>query len=206
VAQLLSQDAAGYHIKILERDAQRCRELALWLPQVLVLNGDATDLKVLQEEGIGSMDGVIVVTDDDGTNLIAALLAKTHGAREVITLVKRPDLVSLVAALGIDAAISPRLITADAMLRYLRRGQVLSMFTSISTEAETLEMEVLPRARIVGRPLYKANIPEGVLIGAIAHGDTITIPRGDTAIEAYDRVLVFALPKAVSKATHLLGH
>jgi trk system potassium uptake protein TrkA len=205
VAHLLSQDAARYNIKILERHMQRCHELATLLPHALVLNGDATDLRVLQEEGIRDMDGVIVVTDDDGTNLIAALLAKTHGAHEVITLVKRPDLVSLVSALGIDAAISPRLITADAMLRYLRRGQVLSMFTSTSTEAETLEMEALPRARIVGRPLYKVNIPEGIIIGAIAHGDTITIPRGDTVIEAYDRVLVFALPQAVSKATRLLG-
>jgi trk system potassium uptake protein TrkA len=205
VAHLLSQDAARYNIKILERNMQRCHELATLLPHALVLNGDATDLRVLQEEGIRDMDGVIVVTDDDGTNLIAALLAKTHGAHEVITLVKRPDLVSLVSALGIDAAISPRLITADAMLRYLRRGQVLSMFTSTSTEAETLEMEALQRARIVGRPLYKVNIPEGIIIGAIAHGDTITIPRGDTVIEAYDRVLVFALPQAVSKATRLLG-
>jgi trk system potassium uptake protein len=205
VAHLLSQDAAGYHIKVLERHAQRCHELATQLPQVRVLNGDATDLKVLQEEGIGNMDGVIVVTDDDGTNLIAALLAKTHGAREVIALVKRPELVSLVTALGIDAAISPRLITADAILRYLRRGQVLSMFTSISTEAETLEMEALPRAKIVGRPLHKVNIPEGIIIGALARDDTITIPRGNTVIEAYDRVLVFALPQAVSKATRLLG-
>jgi trk system potassium uptake protein TrkA len=205
VAHLLSHDTARYNIKILERHTPRCHELAILLPQALVLNGDATDLKVLQEEGIGDMDGVIVVTDDDGTNLIAALLAKTHGAHEVITLIKRPDLVSLVSALGIDAAISPRLITADAMLRYLRRGQVLSMFTSTSTEAETLEMEALPRARIVGRPLHKVNIPEGIIIGAIAHGDTVTIPRGDTVIEAYDRVLVFALPQAVSKATRLLG-
>jgi trk system potassium uptake protein TrkA len=151
------------------------------------------------------MDGVFVVTDDDGTNLIAALLAKTHGAHEVITLVKRPDLISLVSALGIDAAISPRLVTADAMLRYLRCGQVLSILTSTSTEAEILEMEALPRARIVGRPLHKVNLPEGIIIGAVARGDTITIPRGDTVIEAYDRVLVFALPKVVSRAARLLG-
>jgi trk system potassium uptake protein TrkA len=205
VVQLLSRDTTRYNIKILERHLQRCRELSTRLPHALVLNGDATDLKVLQEEGIRNMDGVIVVTDDDGTNLIAALLAKTHGAHEVITLVKRPDLISLVSALGIDAAISPRLVTADAMLRYLRRGQVLSMFTSTSTEAETLEMEALPRARIVGRPLHKVNFPEGIIIGAVARGDTITIPRGDTVIEAYDRVLVFALPKVVSRAVRLLG-
>jgi len=66
-------------------------------------------------------------------------------------------------------------------------------------------MEALPRARIVDRPLHQVNIPEGIMIGAIAHGDTITILRGDTVIEAYDRVLVFALPQAVSKATRLLG-
>jgi trk system potassium uptake protein TrkA len=146
---------------------------------------------------------VIVVTDDEGTNLIAALLAKTHGARAVITLIQRPGLVPLVAALGIDAAISPRLITAGAILQHLRRGQVLSVFTSIHTEAETLEMVAAPQAKIVGRPLSKVKMPTGVLIGAVAHGTDIIIPRGDTIIEAHDRVIVFALPSVVPQAEKL---
>ncbi|MEE9147594.1 MAG: Trk system potassium transporter TrkA, partial [Candidatus Tectomicrobia bacterium] len=99
------------------------------------------------------------VTDDEGTNLIAGLLAKTHGAHGIIILIKRPDLVPLVAALGIDAAISPRLITAGAILRYLRRGQVLSVFASMNAEAETLEMVAAPQAKIVGKPLRKMKMP-----------------------------------------------
>jgi len=148
---------------------------------------------------------VIVVTDDEGTNLIAALLAKTHGAHGVITLIQRPDLVPLVAALGIDAAISPRLITAGAILRYLRRGEVLSVFTSIHTEAETLEMVAAPGARIVGKPLHRIKLPAGVLIGAVAHNSDIIIPRGDTVIEAQDRVIVFALPGVVSQVEKFFG-
>jgi len=113
VAHLLEQDETDYQVKLLERDAPRCQLLASRLPHTMVLHGDATDVKVLQEEGITDADVVIVVTDDEGTNLIAALLAKTHGAHAVITLIQRSGLVPLVAALGIDAAISPRLIPPE---------------------------------------------------------------------------------------------
>ena len=136
VAHILEQDETDYDVRLLEQDPARCQMLANRLPGTLVLHGNATDLKLLREEGVTEMDAVIAVTNDEGTNLIAALLAKTSGARGVVTLIKRPDLVPLVAALGIDAAISPRLITAGAILRHLRRGQVLSVFTSINTEAE----------------------------------------------------------------------
>ena len=205
VATMLEQDQADYDVKILEQDAQRCRLLASRLSRTLVLQGDATDLKVLKEEGIADMDAVIAVTDDEGTNLIASLLAKTNGAREVIALIKRPDMVPLVAHLGIDAAISPRLITAGAILRHLRRGQVLSIFTSIHTEAETLELVAMPRAKIIGKPLRKVKMPPGVLIGAVAHDAEIIIPGGDTVIRPYDRVIVFALPTAVPQAEKLFA-
>lgn len=205
VATLLEQDEADYDVKLLEQDAQRCKFLASRLSHTLVLHGDATDLKLLKEEGIAEMDAVIAVTDDEGTNLIASLLAKTHGARGVITLIKRPDMVPLVAALGIDAAISPRLITAGAILRHLRRGQVLSIFTSIHTEAETLELVAMPGAKILDKPLRKVKMPAGVLIGAVAHGDEIIIPRGDTVIHPLDRVIVFALPTAVPQAEKLFA-
>jgi len=160
-------------------------------------------VKVLQEEGITDADVVIVVTDDEGTNLIAALLAKTHGAHAVITLIQRSGLVPLVAALGIDAAISPRLITAGAILRHLRRGQVVSVFTSIHTEAETLEMVAAPRAKIVGRPLRRVKMPAGMLIGAVADKTDIIIPGGDTVIQAHNRVIVFALPAVVPQVEKL---
>jgi trk system potassium uptake protein TrkA len=200
VAQRLELDPIDYQVKLLERHAAQCQVLAERLPHTLVLHGDATDVKVLQEEGIADMDAVVVVTNDEGTNLIAALLAKTRGARSVMTLIQRPDLVPLVAALGIDAAISPRLITAGSILRYLRRGEVLSVFTSIHTEAETLEMVAAPRSKVVGRPLRKLKLPAGIIIGAVAHGDHIVIPGGDTVIQAHDRVIVFTLPEVVTQA------
>jgi trk system potassium uptake protein TrkA len=203
VAQRLEQDETDYQVKILEKTPQRCQFLASRLPHTLVLHSDATDVKVLKEEGIADMDVVIVVTNDEGTNLIAALLAKTHGAHGVITLIQRPDLVPLVAALGIDAAISPRLLTAGAILRYLRRGQVVSGFTSLHTAAETLEMAAAPQAKIVGKPLRKVKLPTGVILGAVAHGSEIISPGGDTIIQPDDRVIVFALPAVVAQAERL---
>ena len=200
VAQRLELDPVAYQVKLLERHAAQCRVLAERLSHTLVLHGDATDVKVLQEEGIADMDAVVVATNDEGANLIAALLAKTHGARSVMTLIQRPHLAPLAAALGIDAAISPRLITAGSILRHLRRGEVLSVFASLHTEAETLEMVASPRSKVVGRPLHKVKLPPGLIVGAVAHGDDIVIPGGDTVIQAHDRVIVFTLPEVVRQA------
>ncbi|MFW6078406.1 MAG: Trk system potassium transporter TrkA [Gemmatimonadota bacterium] len=182
---------------ILEADRERCVELAEALPKALVLHADASDLELLEMEGVAEADGFVAFTHHDDTNMLACLLAKTSGARRTISLVDRIEYIPLVERVGIDASVSPRLSTANAILRYVRRGNVLSVATVKGVDAEALELDIAATAPIVGRPLRDVDFPEGGLLGLIVRDDRVIIPRGDDIVEAGDNVIVFALPGSI---------
>lgn len=183
---------------ILDEDRERCRELAEALPEALVLHGDATDLELLRMEGVEGIDGFVAFTGHDETNMLSSLLAKHEGARKVVSLIDRVEYAPLVSKVGIDAAVSPRLSTANAILRHVRRGDVRRVATLKGTEAEAMEVVVGEAAKILGRPLREVDLPERGVVGAIIRGEDILIPRGDDAVQAGDRVIVFTFPEAVS--------
>ena len=195
IAQLLESER--YAVKLVERRQDRCEELAKLLNDTLVLHGDGTDARTLVEEGIAEMDAVVAVTDDEATNILAALLAKEQGAKKAMALIKRPQLLHLLPHLGIDAAISPRTLTAGVILKYIRKGKVLSIFELPESDAETLEMVVTPRSRVAGKAIRDAGLPSGAIVGAIVHQGEIAIPRGDTVFRPDDHVVIFALPSAI---------
>ena len=203
VAELLERERLT--VKLLERDAGRCEMLSRHLAHTLVLCGDGTDVRALTEEGVGQMDAVVTVTDDEATNILAALLAKEQGAKKVIALIKRPHLMHLLPHLGIDAAISPRIATANVILKYVRKGRVLSIFELPESDAETLELVVTPESHVVGKKLRDAGLPSGAIVGAIVHKDEIVIPRGDTIFHSEDRVVVFAMPAAIPDVERLFA-
>jgi trk system potassium uptake protein TrkA len=195
VAQLL--EAERFKVKLVEQRQERCEELSELLKETLILHGDGTDVRTLVEEGIATMDAVVTVTDDEATNILAALLAKEQGAKKVMALIKRPQLLHLLPHLGIDAAISPRTLTASVILKYVRKGKVLSIFEMPESDAETLEMMVTPQSRVAGKAIRDAGLPSGAIIGAVVHHGEIVIPRGDTVFRPDDHVVVFATPAAI---------
>jgi trk system potassium uptake protein len=195
IAQLLESER--YAVKLIERRQERCEELSRLLTDTLILHGDGTDARTLVEEGIAEMDAVVAVTDDEATNILAALLAKEQGAKKVMALIKRPQLLHLLPHLGIDAAISPRTLAAGVILKYVRKGKVLSIFEMPESDAETLEMVVAPRSRVAGKAIRDAGLPSGAIVGAVVHRGEIAIPRGDTVFRPDDHVVIFALPSAI---------
>ncbi|RPI08530.1 MAG: Trk system potassium transporter TrkA, partial [Zetaproteobacteria bacterium] len=195
IAQLLESER--YAVKLIERRQERCEDLSKLLNDTLVLHGDGTDVRTLVEEGIAEMDAVVAVTDDEATNILAALLAKEQGAKKVMALIKRPQLLHLLPHLGIDAAVSPRTLAASVILKYVRKGKVLSIFEMPETDAETLEMVVTPRSMVAGKAIRDAGLPSGAIIGAVVHQGEIAIPRGDTVFQPEDRVVIFAIPSAI---------
>ena len=190
---------------IIEADRARAVNLAERLTRSLVLHGDATDLELLEMEGIGEADGFVAYTGSDETNLLSCLLAKTLGTRKVISLIDRFDYIPLVSRVGVDAAVSPRLAAVNAILSYVRRGTVLAVATLKGTRAEGIEFDVSPRFPYAGQPLAQVRFPEGSLIGAIIRGDQVLIPRGKDAIRVGDRVVVFVLPEVVRKVEALFA-
>jgi len=195
----------GVDCTILDIDRRRCAELAAALPRALVLHADATDLELLEMEGVEGIDGFVAYTPRDETNMLASLLAKSQGARKVISLIHRFDYVPLVSRVGIDAAVSPRLSTINAILRYVRRGNVASVATMKGIEAEAIEYDVGRRGRLVDRTIEEIPFPDGSVVGAILRNGAAIIPRGADRILEGDRVVIFALPAAVSDLDRLLS-
>jgi trk system potassium uptake protein TrkA len=168
-----------------------------------VLNAAATDVELLELEGVGGMDAFVAFTDYDETNIIASLVARHAGAKQVITLVNKSDYVSLARRIGLDAAVSPRLSAANAILRYVRRGSVTRVATLKDNDAEVMAVAVSGASPLVGRPLAEVGFPEGAIVGAVVRGSRVLVPRGTDALEAGDNAIVFALPSAVGRVVDL---
>jgi trk system potassium uptake protein TrkA len=203
LAELL--EPHGNECTILDHDRRRCLELAERLPRSLVLHADATDLELLEMEGVAGIDGFVACTGQDETNMLASLLAKSVGARKVVSLIHKFDYLPIVPKVGIDAAVSPRMSTVNAILRYVRRGRVMTVAALKGIDAEAIEFSVDRRTPIAGRPLKEIDFPKDALIGTIIRGDQILIPRGDDQVLPGDEVIVFALPEAIAAVERKFG-
>ncbi|GAB6158477.1 Trk system potassium transporter TrkA [Desulfotomaculum varum] len=183
----------GMSVKVIEQNYARCQELAERLPNALILNGDGTDVDLLKREGIEETDGFVAVTGLDEENLLISLLAKQMGAKMVVAKVSRASYAPIVESLGVDAAVSPRLITASEIVRFIQGGRLLSLFMLLNGKAEVVELIVPASSRVVGKPLAKCGLPRNVIVGAILREDRAIIPEGTEKILAEDRIVVFAL-------------
>jgi trk system potassium uptake protein TrkA len=195
LAEILEEN--GIECTVLDHDRRRCLELAEALPKSLVLHADATDLELLEMEGVSGIDGFVASTGHDETNLLSSLLAKTVGARKVVSLIEKFDYLPLVPRVGLDAAVSPRMSAVNAILRYVRRGRVMTVATLKGIEAEAIEFRVADDSPIANRMISDLQLPRGAVIGTLIRGDAIIIPRGINYILPGDEVIVFALPKAL---------
>jgi trk system potassium uptake protein TrkA len=143
------------------------------------------------------MDAFVAVTSDDETNIISCLLAKHLRIQKTIALVNKPTYLPLMPVIGIDSTVNTRISTASAILRFVRRGAILSVATFHGIDGEVIEFEIKKANKTTGKPLMHLGLPEGALIAAIVRRDEVFVPYGNSKIEYGDKVIVFALPKAV---------
>jgi trk system potassium uptake protein TrkA len=197
LAKILEQK--NLSIKLLDKDFSNCMEITNQLGKVMVLHGDGTDIHLLEQEDVGKSDLFVAVTEDDKVNLLVSLLAKELGAKKTIAQIRRSDYIPLVERVGIDVAISPRTLVASAILKYIRKGGIVSVSLWQGGGAETIEIIVPNHLGILGKPLKTYKFPRNALIGAIVRANKVIIPSGSDVLLAGDHIIVFALPEAVSK-------
>ncbi len=204
VAKALETRGGRIRAKVIEK-SRRCAELAAdALERTIVLNGDGLDAALLAEAGIARADAVLAVTDDDKTNMLAAVRAKAEGCPFAIALINDPTLLPLMEPLGIDAYINPRATTVSSILRHIRHGRVRAVYSIGDAEAEVIEAEVLSTSTIAGSAIRDIDFPEGVLVGGVKKDDTIHKPSGGLRIEAGDVVVLFAMASDVVQVEQLL--
>ncbi len=193
VAERLQTEPAT--ITLIEQNAERCEKLAQWLPKVLVLSGDGTDLELLEQERIEDADVVVAVTDDDGKNLLVSLLAKQLDIPKVITRVGRARNRHLFERVGIDSPLAPRTAAVQEVINWLRLDAV-DHLASIEDRAEVMEL-TYPYQCTVGR-IRELGTPPNSLIGAILRKNRVIIPDGDTTIQHSDHLFIVTTPDNVA--------
>jgi trk system potassium uptake protein TrkA len=205
LARELEASDKGFNLRIVEASEARAQFIAEAVDRAVVLHGDALEHDVLREANARMTDTVIAVANDDETNILSSLLAKREGAKRAITLVNNPVYGPLLPSLGIDVFIDPRATTVSTILRYVRRGRIRGLHSLAGAKAELVEAEALATLDLLDTPLRELNLPDGIRFGAIVRGDQVIIPRGDTAIRAGDRVIVFALAERIKKVEQLFS-
>ena len=203
VAQTLEADGRRNRLKLIEKNRARAEVAADALKRTVVLNGDGLDVDLLEEANITSMDAVLALTDDDKTNILACVRAKTEGAKLVVALVNDPSLIGLIAPMGIDAYVNPRSTTVSSILRYVRHGRIRAVYSIGDGEAEVIEAQVLGTSAMAGKAVRDAELPEAALIGLIQKGDKLVVPRGDTRLAEGDVLTIFAMRSSVAEVERL---
>jgi trk system potassium uptake protein TrkA len=188
-----------YGVRIIERNRQRCYELSESLNRTIVLAGDASDRDLLLEENIEETDVFCAVTNDDEANIMSSMLAKSLGARKVITLINNPAYVDLIEGSNIDIAVSPQQATLGSILTHIRRGDVVRVHSLRRGAAEAIEAIAhgdRRSSKVVGRRLEEIELPPGTNIGAIVRGDDVIIAHDDVVVESDDHLILFLVDKS----------
>lgn len=193
--RLLSE---GMNVAIVDPDRDRCRVLASRLDKALVTCGELTDPEALRSLGLSRRDAVLALSGWDEINILACLLAKAIGAGTTVTRVNNQNLTGMLGEVDIDAVVSSRLAAANAILQFVRRGRIHSVATFNDTDAEAIELEVTATSKAAGQQVAYLALPASAVIGGVLRNGSAFVPRGDTFIEPDDRVILFALPSAIS--------
>ena len=187
-------------IKLIELNKEKCLHLSETLPSnVIVVNGDGRNSDMLLEENIRDYDAFVAVTNNSETNILACVAAKRLGVERTIAEVENIEYIKLAESMGVDAVINKKLITAGRIFKFTLSNKVRFIKYMSGTNAQVLEYIVSPETEITKRALKDMGFPTNAIIGGIIRGNEAFIAVGDTHIQAYDRVAVFALPEAVKE-------
>ncbi len=193
----LLEDSVG--IKLIESDKVKSFELADYLKKTLVIQGDGRDIDLLAQEGIIDTDVFIAVTDDTETNIITCLMAKHLGVTKTIAHVEKADYIPLTQTIGLDSLINKKIIAANNILRFIRKGEVVAVASLQGIDAELMEYVAHPNSLITKMKVKELSFPKDAIIGGVIRNGESFIVVGDSNINAGDRVVVFTLPSAVKK-------
>ena len=197
--------AEGIQTLVVDDDTEGIHRLATRVEGVIAVVGDPTDPKLLQSEGVDTSDAVLALTELDEVNILGCLVAKAVGVPTAVARLHRHDLVRLITGIGVDAGVSARLTAAGEILRFVRRGKVLSVVTFQDSDAEAIEVEVSDSSPACGKTLRELHLRHDLIVGGVIRGGEAFVPRGDTSIETGDHLIVIALPKAVHEVEQLSG-
>ncbi len=193
----------NYSVTLIEKDKNLCKNLAERLENTLVIHGNYSDFDLLIEEGLENMDAFIALAENAETNIIACLTAGNYGVYKTIALVENKEYIHVSQNIGVDTLINKKLIAANNIFRHVRKGKVEAIITLHGVDAEIIEYEVHKNNQLTRKPLKDLHFPKAALIGGVIRGAESYFPTGDFQIQVGDKVIIFALPSAITRLEKL---
>lgn len=201
----------GMAVKIIELNKDKCINLVEKFPQATVIHGDGTDHELLLSESLEEMDAFIALTDNDEENVIISMFAQSHGVTHVLPKVNRVSLGFLLDKLGLENSITPKFITANPIVQYVRAMQntvgsnVESLIKLVDDKVEALEFRVRDNCRFIDVPIKDLNIRKGIIIAYITHKGVSKVATGDTRIQLSDTVIIISKVAGLRDINDLLS-
>lgn len=203
VAGMLIED--GKDIRIIEKDYEKCKELSALYPEATVINGNISDRDVFEEENIAYTDAIITTTQSEELNILAGVYAKGKGVKRAVALIDKLNYISLASNLGIDSCISAKMSSVDAILKFIRKGNIKNVYTIFEGQAEAIEFIVTKNKKIIGKKLMELKLPEGCLIITIKRNRKTIIPDGSFVIDEGDSIIAFVAHDVISELEALIN-
>lgn len=193
----------NFNVKLVESDKEKAYDLADELPNALIIHGDGRNVELLEEENVHDMDAFIAVTGNSETNIMSCLVAKSKSVKKTISLVENMDYYQLSHSIGIDTLINKKLLAANNIFRYVRKGEVVAMTKINNMNAELLEFIVKPNSQVCNKKIKNLDFPRSAIIGGIIRDGKGIIALGEFTITRGDRIVVCCLPRSIKKVEKL---
>lgn len=202
IAGMLIED--GKDVRIIEKDYERCKELSALYPDATVINGNISDQDVFEEENIAYTDAIITTTQSEELNILAGVYAKSKGVKRAVAVIDKLNYTTLATNLGIDSCISAKLSSVDAILKFIRKGNIKNVYTIFEGQAEAIEFIVSSsNQNIIGKKIMDLKLPEGCLIITVQRHRKTIIPTGSFVIEEGDSLITFVAHDEISRLEEL---
>ena len=195
-AELLEND---FRVTLVEKDKATCEQMANTLKKTLIINIDGHDVKMLEKEGLTEIDALISVTADSEMNIMTSLVGKSHGIKKTIARIENFDYINLSQSIGIDTLINKKIIAADNIFKFVRKGNVSLVANLHGTDAEIIEFVVKEGSQITKSPINKLKFPNSSKIAGVIRNGIPIIPFGDFHLKENDKTIVFSLTESIQK-------
>ncbi|WP_373521293.1 Trk system potassium transporter TrkA [Aquiflexum sp.] len=185
-----------YRVTLIHKDKERCKWLSERLDKTLVINGDYKNVELLIEEGLEEMEAFISLTESSETNIITSLTAKNHGVYKTIAHVDTREYIHISHSIGVDSLINKKLVAANQVTRFLRKGNVEAISGIYGVDAEFVQYVITKSNRVTKKALKDLHFPESAIVAGVIRGEQVFIPDGKFILQLNDKAIVMALPEA----------